>query len=219
MFARASRYVFSPLLTLTRDAGLVLSSYIAAPRHLKTSSLPCLPLFETSLSQPKLNVLELGAGCGIVSITLLHTLSTLSQILLTDLPEASAILTHNLSPAILHHTPSKISHQVLDWSLPLPPNVAATKWDLVFVADCTYNPDVVPDLVATLGRIAEGNGQVRVVVAMKVRHESEMVFFGLMEEGGFVVKEKGVVPLPVLGGEDEEIEIFVFGFGGKGQID
>ncbi len=78
---------------------------------------------------------------------------------------------------------------------------------------------MVPDLVATLGRIAEGNGQVRVVVAMKVRHESEMVFFGLMEEGGFVVKEKGVVPLPVLGGEDEEIEIFVFGFGGKGQID
>jgi hypothetical protein len=43
-----------------------------------------------------------------------------------------------------------------------------------------------------------------------------MVFFGLMEEAGFVVKEKGAVPLPVLCGEDEEIEIFVFGLGGKG---
>jgi len=82
---------------------------------------------------------------------------------------------------------------------------------LVFVADCTYNPDVVPDLVATLGRIAEGK-KTRVVVAMKVRHESEVVFFKLMEERGFVVMEKGVVALPVLGGESEEIEIYVFGY-------
>jgi hypothetical protein len=48
----------------------------------------------------------------------------------------------------------------------------------------------VPDLVATLGRVADGNREVKVVVAMKVRHESEMIFFDLMKERGFVVREK-----------------------------
>ncbi len=80
------------------------------------------------------------------------------------------------------------------------------------MADCTYNPDVVPDLVKTLKEVAVGNREVRVLVAMKVRHESEMVFFELMRERGFVVSENCVLPLPSLGGEDEEIEVFVFGF-------
>lgn len=55
-----------------------------------------------------------------------------------------------------------------------------------------------------------------VLLAMKVRHESEMVFFELMEEGGFVVREKCSLPLPVLGGEAEEIEVFVFGLSSAG---
>ena len=208
------RYVL-PSLTSNRDAGLVLSSYIASLPLPIDSTLPCLPILETTLSQLNLNILELGAGCGIVGITLLHTLPNPSEILLTDLPEATEILTHNLTPSILDPLSSnlsKISHQVLDWSSPLPPNVAATSWDMVFVADCTYNPDVVPDLVVTLGRIAEGSGGVRIVVAMKVRHESEMVFFDLMKERGFAVLEKAALALPVMGGEEEEIEAFVFGY-------
>ena len=82
------------------------------------------------------------------------------------------------------------------------------------MADCTYNPDVVPDLVQTLKRLAQGNDEVLVALAMKVRHESEMVFFELMLESEFVVRERCKIGLPVLGGEGEEIEVFVFGFGG-----
>lgn len=78
------------------------------------------------------------------------------------------------------------------------------------VADCTYNPDVVPDLVQTLKRLAETNRDVFVLLAMKVRHESEMVFFDLMSESDFAISEKCKIPLPVLGGEGEEIEIFSF---------
>ena len=112
----------SSLLTnnMTRDAGLVLSSYIASLPHL-TPSLSRLPILETSLSHPDLNILELGAGCGIVGITLSRTLPHPSQILLTDLPEAAEILTHNLSPSILPPSRTKIFHQVLDWSCPFPP--------------------------------------------------------------------------------------------------
>jgi hypothetical protein len=84
---------------------------------------------------------------------------------------------------------------------------------MVVVADCTYNPDVVPDLVQTSKRLGDGNREMVVLLAMKVRHDSEMVFFELMREGGFAVVEKCALPLPVLGGEAEEIQVFVFGVG------
>jgi predicted nicotinamide N-methyase len=159
-------------------------------------------------------VLELGAGCGIVGISLATSYPRISKVLLTDLAEASEIIEKNLSPSMLPPpTLSRLAHQVLDWAFPLPLNVKGTKWDLVVVADCTYNPDVVPDLVQTLRHLSEGNEDTVVLLAMKVRHESEMVFFDLMDESGFEVREKCKIPLPVLGGEGEEIEIFVFGYG------
>ncbi|TAQ90533.1 hypothetical protein B7494_g1140 [Chlorociboria aeruginascens] len=157
------------------------------------------------------------AGCGIVGITLSKLLSLHSKILLTDLPEALEILSHNLSSLPSSNPPSlnpNIEHQVLDWSSPLPPNIKETSWELIVVADCTYNPDVVPDLVRTLKSLRDGNGEVgkemMVLLAMKVRHESEMVFFELMKGSGFVVAESCRIPLSMLGGEGQEIEVFVF---------
>lgn len=70
---------------------------------------------------------------------------------------------------------------------------------------------MVPDLVRTLGRVTEGNAEVTVLLAMKVRHASEIVFFSLMKDAGWGIRESGKVGLPVLGGEGEEIEIFIFG--------
>ncbi|KAA8576865.1 hypothetical protein EYC84_006909 [Monilinia fructicola] len=162
------------------DAGLVLSSYLSS---LRGSSAPggSLPTLEKFLgTQQDLNILELGAGCGIVGITLATLFfDKISKILLTDLPEASEILEKNLdtmaskSDALL----CSYSHQVLDWFEPLPESVRGERWELVVVADCTYNPDVVPDLVLTLKRVREGNKGVLVLLAMKVRHDSEMIFF------------------------------------------
>lgn len=204
---------------MNRDAGLVLSSYLsslsqvnlkapASSQALK-DALPRLLLLENLLSQEDLKILELGAGCGIVGITLAAHFPEIQQILLTDLDVASEILEHNLS--IFNPSSGlKVSHQVLDWEAPIPPNVKSINWDLVVVADCTYNPDVVPDLVNTLRSLVEINREATVLLAMKVRHESEMVFFDLMQEKGFKVDEKCKWPLPVLGGEEEEIEIFVF---------
>ncbi|TVY32841.1 UPF0665 family protein [Lachnellula subtilissima] len=199
------------------DAGLLLSAYLASTSIPSSkNSLPPLPSLHKTLSQKDLAIIELGAGCGIVGITL-STLfrKQVSQILLTDLPEASEILTQNLSfensNSNPNNNPRRISHQVLDWSSPLPQDVRATKWDMAVVADCTYNPDVVPDLVQTLKRLGETSSEMLVLLAMKVRHDSEMVFFELMAEGGFVVLEKCKLPLPLLGGEGEEIEVFVFG--------
>lgn len=82
------------------------------------------------------------------------------------------------------------------------------------MADCTYNPDVVPDLVKTIRELVGISKEAIVLLAMKVRHDSELIFFDLMKEKNLRVKETIAIPLPVLGGEDEEIEIFVFGLEG-----
>jgi predicted nicotinamide N-methyase len=197
-------------LTTPRDAGLVLSSYLSTVTHPPPSKTALhLPELEKLLSKKGLNVLELGAGCGIVGLTLASSCPT-ATLTLTDLPEATSILCHNLAlhqPAPRHPAPT---HRVLDWSRPLPARVAAQTFDLVALADCTYNPDVVPHLVATLGRIGAESAGVAVLVAMKVRHESEMVFFELMRGAGWVVVEEGLVRVGVLGGEEERVEVFVF---------
>ncbi|PVH83220.1 hypothetical protein DL98DRAFT_455559 [Cadophora sp. DSE1049] len=190
------------------DAGLILSAYLSTIFRETPSSMPLprLPALQTILSKSDISVLELGAGCGIVGITLCQFLPNISEMILTDLPEATSILMHNIS--LCSPAPN---HSVLDWSQPLPAPIASTQWNLILIADCTYNPDVVPDLVQTLGRLADGNKDLMVLLAMKVRHASEAVFFTLMKKGGWVIRESTKLPLPVLGGEEEEIEIFVFG--------
>lgn len=176
-------------------------------------AVPRMKTLEETLGKDELRVLELGSGCGIVGISLATYFPNAASVVLTDLPEASEILEHNLSVSIsqLPDLSSKLKTQDLDWSSPLPENIRSQDWDLVIVADCTYNPDVVPDLVRTLGAIAGCNPEVLVLLAMKVRHESEMVFFDLMKEEGFGLKEKIAIPVPVLGLDiEEEIEVFLF---------
>ncbi|RAL63452.1 hypothetical protein DID88_003872 [Monilinia fructigena] len=142
------------------DAGLVLSSYLSSLRN-SSASVGSLSTLEKFLdTQQDLNILELGAGCGIVGITLATLFfDKINKILLTDLPEASEILEKNITTMASKSDASlcSYSHQVLDWFEPLPEGVRDERWELVVVADCTYNPDVVSDLVLTLKRVREGN--------------------------------------------------------------
>lgn len=189
----------------------MLAASLTAISARSASPLPRLPCLEARLGRPGLKVIELGAGCGIVGLTLARLARpNLSLVTLTDLPAATSILTRNLSPGVLAGARPSPTHAVLDWTAALPPDVAATAWDLVLVADCTYNPDSIPDLVATFGRLAEANAGVMVLLAMKDRHRSEGLFFPEMKGAGWEEREKAVVRVPVLGGEGEEIRIFVY---------
>ena len=207
------------ILTVTRDAGLVLSAYLNKVVNNEVQpfqdghSIPRLPALESLIVRSHLKVLELGAGCGIVGLTLAsHRRQESTTIQLTDLPEASSILDRNITRFRKMRSRSEVTHRVLDWSLEdLPRDIASAMWDLILVADCTYNPDVVPDLVKTLKRITSGNSKNALIcLAMKVRHDSEMVFFQLMRDSGFAILEEGKVGLPVLEEERQEIEIFIF---------
>lgn len=162
------------------------------PLHKKVSE-SLKPLLH--LDQPEaLNVIELGSGCGLVGIAI-ASVRPKCRMLLTDLPDAMNILGYNVSqsqPALA----STIKHMVLDWDDELPPSITQERYDLLVVSECTYNENSIPALVRTLSALAARSPSALVVVATKVRHFSEAIFFGLMSDVGFVEIEQLSIPLP-----------------------
>ncbi|KAI6286863.1 hypothetical protein MCOR03_004481 [Pyricularia oryzae] len=97
------------------------------------------------------------------------------------------------------------------------PRVNARPWDLVMLSDCTYNVDMLPALVETLTAlhrsVTTASASVagpKVLLATKPRHESEKALFGLMRDAGWSISDQAVLPLPVMGGEAEIIEAYLF---------
>ena len=138
-----------------------------------------------------------------------------SDVLLTDLPEAMDILNHNVEYTRLDSSRDKIASTVLDWDEPLPGRVAKQRPDLVIVSDCTYNPDSIPGLVKTLSSVAKISPDALIVVSLKVRHDSEAIFFDLMAAAEFFEAEHTTIPLPdryrsVTGQALEVIEVYVY---------
>jgi predicted nicotinamide N-methyase len=170
-----------------------------------------IPLVEESIGAAtfkRLKVLELGSGCGIVGISLAQAIPD-CDVLLTDLPEAREIAERNIAsmnPAM----GSKATFLELNWDQPLPQAVQAKPFDLILVADCTYNPDSAPSLVQTLTALVEKAPKSVVLLAMKVRHQSELVFFDLMRDAEFVQQPPLKLVLPAPGSEPEDVLVYVF---------
>ncbi|EFE34928.1 uncharacterized protein ARB_05884 [Trichophyton benhamiae CBS 112371] len=155
------------------------------------------------------NVIELGAGCGIVGIALAQSLTDCS-VLLTDLEEVRDIVSRNINmsnPA----AGSKIDFQVLDWEASVPSRISGQQYDLIVVSDCTYNSDSLPALVDTMAALVERSPKAAIIVALKRRHESEAVFFELMHRARLDVCSKTHIQLPsVCSDERVDIEIYCF---------
>lgn len=125
------------------------------------------------------------------------------------------ILNHNVEYTRLACRRDKLASTVLDWDEPLPERVAEQQPDLVILSDCTYNPDSIPGLVKTLSSVAKISPDALIVVSLKVRHDSEAIFFDLMAGAEFIEAEHTTIPLPdryrsVTGQALEVIEIYVY---------
>lgn len=189
-----------------RDAGIGLCVYLDRIVDGRANGLPLLAAALTTKANERVKVLELGSGCGIVGIGLTQLLSN-CEVVLTDLPEAAEIAQRNVEVA----NSSSVRFEVVDWDEALPASVGQHPFDVVLVADCTYNPDSSPSLVRTLAAVAGRSPDTVVVVAMKVRHASEAVFFDLMGQAGFAVRETLSQPLPTeASSEEEHVDMFVF---------
>lgn len=163
-----------------------------------------------------ISVLELGTGTGIAGL-FLASIKAHCSCLLTDVGEAMDLLNLNVSTAALKQG-STVTTKVLDWEMPVPSDVERENFDLIVISDCTYNPDTVKALVGTLTGLMQLSPHAVALVAMKVRHESEMVFFEIMSEAGLVQLEECPVPLSKCsadGGAEalERVDVYAYGLG------
>jgi len=165
--------------------------------------LPSLKALLTRKTRGGLNIVELGAGCGIVGISLAQMIPK-CNVLLTDLDDAQEMLQRNIKCAQLAAA-STVRQAVLDWAVPLDESVLPQRIDLVLIADCIYNTDSIPSLVKTLKQIHVHSPDCRSFVARKPRHDSEMLFFKLIEEAGIRPIETCTRRLPHLDAEVDAI--------------
>ncbi|KGO75650.1 hypothetical protein PITC_030750 [Penicillium italicum] len=195
------------------DAGLTTVTYLHVIceniRNKNKGFEPKIPALKRVLSnirsQP-LQVVELGAGCGIAGIALASMLPNCS-VLLTDLPEVEDIITRNIHAAQLANM-SSLHYQNLDWDNP-PDELCPRPIELILVSDCTYNADSLPALVSALDRLVQTSPEAIILVALKRRHDSETVFFDLMGSAGFTAVQDSV-EIPSQHDEVDEIEFYCY---------
>lgn len=177
------------------DGSLALTAYV--DRVIALQALRTLPVLESvlvSATFKRLNVLEIGCGCGIVGIGLAQTIPD-CDVLLTDLEEVTELVERNIeaaNPAML----SNIDFCPLDWEQPLPPAVQSRLFDLIVVAECIYNTDSIPPLVETLLALTQRSPKAVILISTKVRHGSEALFWDLFAQKGFMQAGKTELPLP-----------------------
>lgn len=188
-----------------------LSDIVLQPQW---SSVVAKILTKTNSHKP--SVLELGSGCGIVGLEVAQ-ICCQCDVTLTDLPDTMEILSYNVSK-VMGSNPAvgNVITGVLDWDDANPKIVQGHRYDLVIVSDCTYNADSIPALVRTLAAVIDKWPAALIIVSMKVRHDSEAVFFDLMAAAGFVVAEHSAITMPDQQRADsdrelEVVDIYVFG--------
>ena len=178
-----------------------------------------LPILQELLGEagmPEMNVIELGAGCGIVGIALAQIFPNV-RVLLTDLEDGQEMLEMNMKVARTTHG-SSLRNTILDWESPRVRRQIPPKAGLVIVSDCTYNADSSPALCKVLAEIASVSPDVKVLLSMKRRHESEAVFFDLIKKAGFRLLEGCSAALPFVDSEQDpetgagpRVELFLYG--------
>ncbi|WPH01140.1 Hypothetical protein R9X50_00397500 [Acrodontium crateriforme] len=193
-------------VSLLEDAGDSIARHLwdgsqALVQHIdQTISLQggtTMPLLEYALVSAvyrRLNIIELGCGCGSVGISIAQMVPD-SDVLLTDLPEVTSLVEANIArmrPAMA----SKVTFAPLDWEDALPDKIQSRPNDLIIVSECTYNTDTLQPLVQTLLGLLVRSPKAVIVVSTKTRHDSEAVFFDMMKHAGFIADSSMRLPLP-----------------------
>ncbi|KAJ7760518.1 putative methyltransferase-domain-containing protein [Mycena metata] len=160
------------------DSGIGLSAWLVShPPPFLSSSEP-------------LRILELGAGIGLVSIVL-GALRPADRIIATDVASAMPLLQHNITA-----NTSSVEAAVLDWDDEEFPECVREcgAFDIIIMADVTYNTASFPSLVRTLKNLVElSPKRPRVVLGYKERDAGERALWGMAEAAGIVFKSVGQV--------------------------
>lgn len=195
-----------------RDGGVALSACLSTavqqPLHARCPQLLAKLLHP---AQPRvLRALELGSGCGIAGKTL-ASMQPDCHMWLTDLPDAMELLQLNIQESTTAPG-SRLMGRVLVWGQDSLLEFVQEQLDLILVSDCTYNTDSIPALVETFTNLLSQSPAALIVVATKIRHATEKVFFDLMEDAGIAQIDHLAIALPSgPDDEDEVADIHLFG--------
>ncbi|CDO69672.1 hypothetical protein BN946_scf184851.g60 [Trametes cinnabarina] len=189
------------------DSGIGLSSWLVqlAQEPTQTAEHAGVARARDALfSSQARKVIELGAGTGIVSLTLGALRSTTSRgsdgcILTTDLESAMPLLEHNVSANKSAFSSSTTQPQplVLDWDieeLPEEVNAVDSGFDAIVMADVTYNTASFPSLVRTLSsliRLSAPSKTPVIILGYKERDTTERTLWDLMKTIGVNFQQVG----------------------------
>jgi predicted nicotinamide N-methyase len=179
-----------------RDAAIGLLIYLqdAVIASKDSFTLPQASLLLRQSVGQALNILELGAGCGLAGIAI-SQLRPDCYVYLTDLREAQDLLKKNIDRTNPVKS-SSLQCSILEWGSESTFNIPNVKFDLILISDCTYNADYCSALVQTLAAVAKVSPDVKILVSMKRRHDAEAIFEYLMEKAGFEAVESTTIPMP-----------------------
>lgn len=167
------------------------------------------------------NIIELGAGTGIVAITLgilrskLDIHGHLGRIVTTDLSSALPLLQHNISSNNLLLSKASPEPAALDWEVERLPDAIMSKFDTgldaIVMADVTYNTASFPALISTLSRLVgfsqskRADRRLSVLLGYKERDVAERTLWNMAKDVGIDFEQVGVVS----GAGGAQIEIWV----------
>ncbi|KAH9931814.1 putative methyltransferase-domain-containing protein [Fomitopsis serialis] len=188
------------------DSGVGLSSWITALANddsVVSTSHAVARMKNALLCPERRHIIELGAGTGMVSLALGALRSTKATdggcIITTDLSSAMPLLEHNISSnaSLFSSDASRPRALTLDWDeQTLPPEVSATQdgFDVILMADVTYNTSAFPSLIRTVSDILRlrsavppsksGSLETMILLGYKERDPAERTLWETMREIG-----------------------------------
>ncbi|KAJ8585180.1 hypothetical protein M405DRAFT_773229 [Rhizopogon salebrosus TDB-379] len=202
------------------DSGIGLSSWFARLHSGMVTNTALLSHVKNVLFASKCDVLELGAGTGIVAITLgiLRGLLDLPEkpgkIVTTDLPSALPILQTNITSNQSFYPCNAPEAAVLDWDEPeIPTQMESfvSGIDVIVMADVTYNTASFPSLIGTLSRLIRFSMSVSpvkaplIILGYKERDAAERTLWEMAEKIGIHFEEVARVP----GADESSVEVWV----------
>ncbi|KAK0614153.1 putative methyltransferase-domain-containing protein [Immersiella caudata] len=156
---------------------------------------------------PRTRILELGAGSGIVGLTVAKGCILSSPLYLTDQLEMEELMKHNIT---LNGLDKQVKAMVLNWGEPLPQEIVEYKPDTILAADCVYFEPTFPLLMKTLQDLLELCPSTLVYFCFKKRRRADMQFLKAAKKA-FQVKEVKDEDRPVFSREG----LFLYTFSQK----
>ncbi|WXC57704.1 hypothetical protein SNK03_003611 [Fusarium graminearum] len=130
-------------------------------------------------------ILELGAGGGLIGLAIALECSLRNPLLVTDQLEMFELMQHNIE---LNNLQDKAKAMVLNWGEDLPAAVLEQKPDVILAGECVYFEPAFPLLMSTLKALLELNPNAVVYFCFKKRRRADMNFVKMAKKA-FKVEE------------------------------